>query len=411
MTVRSRKGTPKSAEKQVAEAPTLLVDAPSSSKLQSFITRASWSLVMIFSFLFVVIYLQQLGCSVLVFILQAFMYRELISIQMVESSETHLPGFRFMYLYWFLIVSLYMYGTTLEPHFLMHNLKHQLGFKISAHLSEFPMYCFLLYAGGLMAFVLQLKKDHYKYQFKQFAYCHVTLLVIVVQSSFLVSNMFEGMIWFLLPVSLVICNDIWAYLFGFCFGRTPLIELSPKKTWEGFIGGFFSTIVWGFLFSRLLGMFTLMTCQKRGFQVLYWPECPPQHLFSYVPIHQVFAFAPQSLEDMLIQPMDEHVLWFAIFASIVAPFGGFFASGFKRAFKIKDFGDSIPGHGGITDRMDCQILMGMFVHVYFQGRIAMKNSSADPEVVLRMLFELGAQDKLEIFKRFGAGLQKEGLLN
>jgi phosphatidate cytidylyltransferase len=44
----------------------------------------------------------------------------------------------------------------------------------------------------------------------------------------------------------------------------------------------------------------------------------------------------------------------ACFASLVAPFGGFFASGFKRAFNIKDFGDSIPGHGGMTDRMDCQ---------------------------------------------------------
>ncbi len=40
------------------------------------------------------------------------------------------------------------------------------------------------------------------------------------------------------------------------------------------------------------------------------------------------------------------MLVLAIFASVVAPFGGFFASGFKRAFKIKDFGDSIPGHGG-----------------------------------------------------------------
>jgi len=42
-----------------------------------------------------------------------------------------------------------------------------------------------------------------------------------------------------------------------------------------------------------------------------------------------------------------------IFAAFIAPFGGFFASGVKRAFKIKDFGDSIPGHGGLTDRMDC----------------------------------------------------------
>lgn len=47
----------------------------------------------------------------------------------------------------------------------------------------------------------------------------------------------------------------------------------------------------------------------------------------------------------------------ALFASLVAPFGGFFASGFKRALKIKDFADVIPGHGGVTDRMDCQILM------------------------------------------------------
>jgi phosphatidate cytidylyltransferase len=28
-----------------------------------------------------------------------------------------------------------------------------------------------------------------------------------------------------------------AYFFGFFFGRTPLIKLSPKKTWEGFVGG------------------------------------------------------------------------------------------------------------------------------------------------------------------------------
>lgn len=43
----------------------------------------------------------------------------------------------------------------------------------------------------------------------------------------------------------------------------------------------------------------------------------------------------------------------ATFASLIAPFGGFFASGVKRAFRIKDFGDTIPGHGGITDRFDC----------------------------------------------------------
>jgi phosphatidate cytidylyltransferase len=52
----------------------------------------------------------------------------------------------------------------------------------------------------------------------------------------MIANVFEGLVWFLLPVALINCNDIGAYFFGFFFGRTKLIELSPKKTWEGFIG-------------------------------------------------------------------------------------------------------------------------------------------------------------------------------
>ena len=68
-------------------------------------------------------------------------------------------------------------------------------------------------------------------------------------------------------------------------------------------------------------------------------------------------------------PFQIHCLVMATFASLVAPFGGFFASGFKRAFNIKDFGHSIPGHGGMTDRMDCQFMMGLFSYVYYSSLI------------------------------------------
>ena len=42
-------------------------------------------------------------------------------------------------------------------------------------------------------------------------------------------------------------------------------------------------------------------------------------------------------------PFQFHALVFSVFGSLIGPFGGFFASGFKRAFKIKDFADTIPG--------------------------------------------------------------------
>ena len=44
------------------------------------------------------------------------------------------------------------------------------------------------------------------------------------------------------------------FIFGFFFGKTPLIKLSPKKTWEGFIGGAVSTIIIGVAMARLVPM-------------------------------------------------------------------------------------------------------------------------------------------------------------
>lgn len=68
-----------------------------------------------------------------------------------------------------------------------------------------------------------------------------------------------------------------------------------------------------------------------------------------------------------ITKLQAHVLILSLFASIIGPFGGFFASGLKRAIKIKDFANSIPGHGGVSDRMDCQIIMGAFTYFYIHS--------------------------------------------
>jgi hypothetical protein len=107
-------------------------------------------------------------------------------------------------------------------------------------------------------------------------------------------------------------------------------------------------------------------------------------IFKTVPLGEwsVARFLPLVLHSLPVSEMQVHALALAAFASVVAPFGGFFASGFKRAFKIKDFGTAIPGHGGFTDRMDCQIVMGAFSAIYLQYVLGTSHQGG-PEDVLR----------------------------
>ena len=49
---------------------------------------------------------------------------------------------------------------------------------------------------------------------------------------------------------------------GFFFGRTPLIKLSPKKTWEGFLGGLVLTVLCSWLLADLMSRWSWMTCPR-----------------------------------------------------------------------------------------------------------------------------------------------------
>jgi phosphatidate cytidylyltransferase len=108
-------------------------------------------------------------------------------------------------------------------------------------------------------------------------------------------------------------------------------------------------------------------------------------------------------------PMQVHILVFATFASLIAPFGGFFASGLKRTFKIKDFGDSIPGHGGITDRMDCQFIMGFFAYMYYHSFIAVYKVSLGG-VIETAITGLTPEEQMELVKGISKHLFNQGVI-
>jgi len=100
-------------------------------------------------------------------------------------------------------------------------------------------------------------------------------------------------------------------------------------------------------------------------------------------------------------PFVWHSLALSLFSSIIGPFGGFFASGFKRAFKIKDFGDIIPGHGGIMDRFDCQYLMATFVNVYISSFIRAPN----PQKLFQQAILLTQSEIMDLYQSLGQHLK------
>ncbi len=114
-------------------------------------------------------------------------------------------------------------------------------------------------------------------------------------------------------------NDTMAYLVGSLIGKTPLTKISPKKTWEGTIGGF---------------------------------------IFSILALGGLGYFLSSGFD---IKPVIQWMVVAAI-ASVVGTIGDLIQSKLKRLAQVKDSGHIMPGHGGFLDRFD-SLLFATPVHL------------------------------------------------
>ncbi len=117
---------------------------------------------------------------------------------------------------------------------------------------------------------------------------------------------------------LIWASDTGAYVIGSMIGKNKLFErISPKKTWEGFLGGAFFAILAGVLASLFI----------KQVHILHW-------------------------------------LSIAILTVVFGTFGDLLESLLKRKVNIKDSGTILPGHGGILDRFDSLLMAAPIVFVY-----------------------------------------------
>lgn len=126
--------------------------------------------------------------------------------------------------------------------------------------------------------------------------------------------------FFSIPTFLIFCiwvNDTMAYIVGSLIGKTPLSFISPKKTWEGTIGGIILCITVMITISYILNW-------------ILWVDA----------------------------------LVISAIASIIGTLGDLLESKLKRMANVKDSGYMMPGHGGFLDRFDSLLLTIPFVWIY-----------------------------------------------
>ncbi len=130
---------------------------------------------------------------------------------------------------------------------------------------------------------------------------------------------------------ITIATDIFALVFGLTLGKHKMAPLiSPKKTWEGAIGGTSVAVVIGFLFVYFYS----------GIGKALFNE--PILFFDYVFGYNEFTTVGKVL----------FVIVLSLFLSVCSQIGDLVASKLKRHFGIKDYSNIFPGHGGVLDRFD-----------------------------------------------------------
>jgi len=147
----------------------------------------------------------------------------------------------------------------------------------------------------------------------------------------------EHSIWMMIWVlSCVKSCDIGAFFTGTAIGKTKLIEwLSPKKTWEGLIGGMVTAGAVGGLGFWLLG--------ETGYE-------------NYHPGWGVLL---------------------GVVFGVIGQAGDLTASLFKRDAGIKDAGTSVPGFGGVLDLIDSPVLVAPFAYWAIRIVMDLSGSGAD----------------------------------
>ncbi len=191
--------------------------------------------------------------------------------------------------------------------------------------------CFII----LLAFAMIAKHERVKFeQVALVSFISLAIPLALNTLSFIRTNFPEHAIFYIVYIMLSVwVGDAGAYFVGTFLGKHKMCpKISPKKTWEGFFGGIVTT-----------GVVALITCFVYEF-------------IDTVINNGVHTFSVNWL----------YLVGLSLVLSVLGVLGDLSASLIKRECSVKDFGNILPGHGGVLDRFDSVLFAAPFAYMLFQ---------------------------------------------
>lgn len=196
-------------------------------------------------------------------------------------------------------------------------------FFVSFLVEEFTLYdvCYLFTMSILIGLGFQsfyFLRYYPLFLFDQFQVDISTPLFQYLHSAFLLIFVLIG----------TICNDVGAYFTGILFGRNKVNpRISPKKTWEGIIGGAVFSVSFSSAFALIAASLNYPILPTLGLDNWYW------------------------------------IVFLSMVIALLSNLGDFSFSAIKRFFHVKDYGNVLKAHGGVLDRFDSLIFSSLAVSV------------------------------------------------
>lgn len=266
------------------------------------------------------------------------------------------------------------------------------------------MVSFIFFTMSMMFFVISLQEGFYAYQFKRLGWNLLSTFCIVMGSTGLIVALWSNRLWFFFAVTSIVLHNVVDYIFSRFFPlKTPILLLKPKATLEGFLAGSFACFA--YLYMTYAHILETDWIRQTPVSISLEPFNRSESVIASGPlwennmrqINYIDFSGKVGTFETSTSPVEVHLFIMTLFIAFIAPFGGFFVAGLKRALRTEQLGVTLH-KGGVIDRVDCILVTGLFLMIYVNVLVN-SQSGEKKDQIKEMIMDLSDDAQKDLYWR------------